>query len=239
MTTIILTRPKPSIPKAKEIYQQAGFNVFEASVFDIQTNASVKPEWLEFKTDVWVILSVNALEHALKIKPDLQPDSDTQVIAVGPAVEQAWQKQFNHPITHHPLMNSEGVIELLKTISPKSVKILTTSEGRNLIKAHCMNNSISYIQINSYVRIDIEIDTEGLSKLVADENRIVLTFTSSDILNKFMSQIPSRLLKKVLSQPIVVGAERIKKTAENLSFRKIFVAKSAATHDMAEAISNI
>lgn len=236
MTTVILTRPVPSIPAAKKAYEKIGFNVFEAPVFDIRTNMSVKPQWLDLKTDVWVVLSVNALDHALKIKPDLQPDENTQIIAVGPAVERAWKNNFNHPITHHPLMNSEGVIELLKEANPKSVKIITTADGRALIKAHCMKNCISYSQINTYVRLPLTVDVDALMLLLDSEKDIVLTATSSDILQTLVDQLPTQILTDILKTRLIVGAKRIEALAEKLGFIDVVLAPSPSDEAMAKAI---
>ncbi len=157
MTTVIVTRPNTSIAQTAAVYKQAGFDAFQAACFAIKTSDTVQPQWLTAPADIWIILSVHALQHALLIAPHLAPTKDTQVIAVGPAVEKAWQQHFDHAITSHPWMNSEGVIELLKQCKPSSVKILTTGDGRELIKRHCMNECISYAQINTYQRVPLTI----------------------------------------------------------------------------------
>jgi uroporphyrinogen-III synthase len=238
MTTAIITRPKSSIAQTTAVYNDAGVEVFKASCFAIKTSDSVQPQWLKMPADVWIILSVHALHHALRVAPDLAPTKDTQVIAVGPAVEKAWKKHFAHEITSHPLMNSEGVIELLKQLKPKSVKILTTGDGRDLIKRHCMQAHISYAQINTYQRIPLAIDQPGLLSLYENvkDNSVVLTATSSGILSYFMSQLSTELQTKILSQPIVVGAQRIAETADALGFDDIHLAASPSDEAMCEAV---
>ncbi len=237
MTTVILTRPVPAIQCAKEVYQKAGFTVFEAPVFDIKTNPSVKPQWLGLAADVWIILSVNALNHALKINPDLKPEKNTHVIAVGPAVKKAWSQQFDHPISHHPLMNSEGVVELMQEKKPKSVKILTTDGGRELIKTHCMRNSISYIQINCYIRVPLTIDLDGLRQLYKNNNDIILCATSSDILTEFTQQLPNDLLSQILATQLIVGAKRIAELAQEFGFSDIHLAASPKDEAMSVAVT--
>ncbi len=231
---VIVTRPLPIIEKSAEVYQAAGFKVQKKPCFDIQTNTSVQPQWLQLKADVWAILSVNALQHALQIKPGLQPDVDTQVVAVGPAVASAWRLHFEHPIKYHPLMNSEGVVELLQEYQPNSVKILTTANGREVIKKHCMNNGISYFQVNTYLRVPLLIESAPIEKLYREEHPVVLTATSSDILNCFVEQLGDELKTQVLSSPLLVGAQRIASLAENLGFTDIMTAKSPRDEDMLE-----
>ena len=240
MATIIITRPVPVIEITAEVYEKAGFEVFKMPIFDIQTNVSVNPEWLELSADIWVVLSVHALKHALQIHPALKPSSNTQVIAVGPAVADFWRKHFNHEITSHPWMNSEGVIELLKESKPTSVKILTTYGGREIIKSHCMQHCISFAQINTYKRIPMSIEIESLLKLYqCMDDRVILTVTSSGILNQFMSQLSTDLYSMVLSQPLVVGAKRIFDLAQELGFFDIHLASSPGDEAMCEAVSGI
>jgi|GEM_PF-1268234 len=241
MPTVIITRPLPTNPVTAVAYEKAGFEVFKAPVFDIETNRSVKPEWLSFSAQTWVILSVHALYHALDIHPDLKPCEKTQVIAVGPAVEKAWKTQFDHDITSHPWMNSEGVIELLKKIKPASVKILTTEGGRNLIKSHCMQQCISYAQINTYQRIPLNIDLLGLHDLYQNRtnNQVILTATSSGILQQFTSQLSTELYSIVKSQPVVVGAKRIADIAQELGFFDIHLAASPSDEAMCEVANTL
>lgn len=241
MTTAIITRPNTSIAQTTEVYSNAGFEVFQAPCFAIKTSGSVQTQWLKAPADVWIVLSVHALQHALLIVPDLMLDIDTRVIAVGPAVEKAWNEHFDHAITSHPWMNSEGVIELLKKSKPNSVKIFTTADGRDLIKRHCMQAHISYAQINTYQRIPLTIDQAELRALYehTTEKAVVLTATSSGILNEFMSQLSTDLQPKVLSQPVVVGAQRIAGLAEHLGFDDIHVATSPSDEDMCEAVVKV
>ena len=239
MTAVIITRPNASIGQTAEVYTQAGFDVFKAPCFAIKTSDSVQTQWLKAPADVWIVLSVHALHHALLIAPELMPAIDTRVIAVGPAVEKVWRKHFDHAITSHPWMNSEGVIELLKTSKPKSVKILTTGDGRELIKSHCMQQRISYAQINTYQRIPLTIDVSGLLDLYqsATDNPVILTATSSGILSQFMSQLPTDLHALVLSQPVVVGAQWIAAHAKEMGFVNIHLAASPSDQAMCAAVA--
>ncbi len=241
MTTAIITRPKSSIAQTTAVYNDAGVEVFKAPCFAIKTSDSVQPQWLKIPAEIWIVLSVHALQHALIIAPDLAPTKDTRVIAVGPAVEKAWNKHFAHEISSHALMNSEGVIELLKQLKPKSVKILTTGDGRDLIKRHCMQAHISYAQINTYQRIPLAIDQPGLLSLYDNDkdNSVVLTATSSGILSYFMTQLSTDLQAKVLSRPIVVGAQRIADLAEALGFDDIHLAASPSDEAMCEAVAGV
>ena len=236
MTTVILTRPVPALATAEETYAKAGLKVFRAPVFDIQTNTSVDPDWLRQPADMWVVLSVNALNHALKIDADLRPAVDTRVIAVGPAVAKAWKSHFGQVIEHHPLMNSEGVVELLQAYQPQNIQILTTGGGRELIRSHCMSRSISFRQINTYVRVPLQLDLEAIGQLYQQPGMVTLTATSSDILTAFVKQIPSELLTQVLSSPVVVGAERIAGLAKELGFAEVILASSPSDQAMAAAV---
>ncbi|VAW48306.1 hypothetical protein MNBD_GAMMA02-1822 [hydrothermal vent metagenome] len=238
MTTVIVTRPNTAIAQTAAVYSNAGFDVFQAACFAIKTSDSVQAQWLKAPVDVWVVLSVHALQHALLIAPDLMPEKETVVIAVGPAVEKAWRQHFNHAITSHPWMNSEGVIELLKETKPHAVKILTTGDGRELIKSHCMHEHISYAQINTYQRIPLPIDQHALQALYQNsaDNQIILTATSSGILAQFMGQLSTDLHAMVLSQPVVVAANRIAAYAKELGFVDIHVATNPSDEAMCEAL---
>ncbi len=188
-----------------------------------------------------MILSVHALNHALLLAADLKPSDNTRVVAVGPAVANAWKQHFEHSIEYHPLMNSEGVIELLKKIKPSSVKILTTGDGRDVIKRYCMQAHISYAQINSYQRIPLAIDQIEMQALYENETHkpVILTATSSGILSQFMLQLADELSAKVLAQPIVVGAQRIADLAKELGFGDIRLADSPSDEAMCEVVNKI
>ncbi len=241
MTTAILTRPDTSIALTAETYSKAGLNVFQAPCFTIKTNDTVQPQWLQTPAEIWVILSVHGLKHALIIAPELAPTKETSVIAIGPAVEKAWKKHFDHDITSHPLMNSEGVVELLKQAKPSSVKILTTGDGRDVIKSHCMQHCISYAQLNTYQRIPLSIDHQALLELYQKKSNdeVVLTATSSGILKQFMSLLSTELHSTVLSQPLVVGAQRIADLAQELGFINIHLAASPSDEAMCEVTKTL
>ncbi len=239
MTTVILTRPQTSLEQTAAVYQQAGFDVFLAPCFAIQTNPSVQGKWLQSHADVWVILSVNALEHALLIAPDWQPETNTPVIAVGPAVVKAWQQHFNHPIASHPQMNSEGVIELIQQLKPDSIKILTASSGRDLIKKYCMQQRISYSQINTYERVPLSLENSALNALLKNMDAVVLTATSVGILQHFMGQIDTLNAAQILDLPLVVASDRIKEAAQELGFTDIHVAANPSDGAMCEAVESV
>lgn len=241
MATVIITRPKPAMARAKAVYEGAGIQVFESPGFDITTNTSVKPEWLMTEADVMVVLSVHALHHALLIAPDLMPESNTRVIAVGPAVAKAWQSQFKQEIEYHPLQNSEGVVALLKQYQPQSIKILTTGDGRDLIRSYCMSQQISYTQVNTYDRIHLPVKVEALTQLYQNEapQSVVLTATSSGILEHFMSQLDDNLMQHVKNSPLVVGAQRIAEKARVLGFTKVILAESPSDESMCSALKQL
>ncbi len=237
MTAVIITRPQLSIKAAADTYKKAGFDVYASPCFTIETNHSIQPQWLHIEADVWVILSVHALNHALLLAADLKPSDNTRVVAVGPAVVNAWKQHFEHPIDYHPLMNSEGVIETLKQLKPQSVKILTTLGGRDLIKTHCMAERISYSQINTYIRKEMPIDQVGLHALYDDcKKSSVLTATSSGILLYFMSQLSNSLQAQVSSHPVVVGAQRIADLANEMGFKNIHLAANPSDQAMCDAV---
>ncbi len=138
-------------------------------------------------------------------------------------------------------MNSEGVIELLQQLKPNSVKIITTGDGRDLIKRYCMQAHISYAQINSYQRIPLAIDQIEMQALYENETHkpVILTATSSGILSQFMLQLADELTAKVLAQPIVVGAQRIADLAKELGFGDIRLADSPSDEAMCEVVNKI
>jgi len=239
MVAVILTRPQGSVEQTAAVYQQAGFDVFLAPCFDIQTNSSVQTKWLHTPADVWVILSVHALQHALLIDPDLCPETHTKVIAVGPAVVNAWQQHFNHPIHSHPNMNSEGVIELIKQENPRAVKILTTGGGRDLLRSYCMQQRISYSQINTYERRPLVIENKAVNKLFQQAKPPVLTATSVGILQHFMSQLDADNAAKIKTSPLVAGSQRIQQAAQDMGFNHIHVAEDPSDVAMCEAVQSL
>lgn len=240
MATVIVTRPEPALVNAAAVYQAAGLDVFKAPCFAITTNDAVQAQWLTAKSEVWIILSVHALHHALLLAPDLKPEVNTRVIAVGPAVAKAWQHAFNHPIESHPLMNSEGVLKLLTAQPPTSIKILTANQGRDAIKSYAMDHQISYTQINTYQRTPLDLDATGL--LAVYENSapkvVILTATSCGILRQFESQLTAEIKPMVLAQPLVVGATRIADLARELGFNDVHVAANPGDSAMCEAVIN-
>ena len=238
MATAILTRPVNRIGQTAEVYQAAGIEVLQAPVFDIRPNTMVRPEWLLMPAETWVILSVHALHCARQLAPTFKPAENTRVIAVGPAVARAWKQCFDHPIEHHRLMNSEGVIALLKEHAGQSVKILTNRDGRGLVKQHCMAAGVSYQQINVYERHRCSLDVQALDLLYSTAAP-VLTATSADILQVFVAQLSQQTLLLAQQSPLVVGAKRIATVAEQLGFQQVILADSPADAAMCAAVQCI
>lgn len=238
MTTVAVTRPKPAVDNSATVYREAGFDTLLAPCFDVVTNPSVRPDWLQIPADVWIILSVHALQHALLIDPAWHPPKQVRVIAVGPAVVKAWQAQFGHPIESHPMMNSEGVIELLRQDPPQSVKILTTHGGRETIRSHCLGQAISYHQINSYHLQPLAVDFTAVFTLTAGGEAVVLTATSVGILQQLHASIPQSQRSVVCSWPLVVGSMRIAQAAEQLGFTAVHTAASPRDADMCQAVAS-
>ncbi len=238
MKTVIITRPQHQIESSRRVYEASGLAVFSAPCFELQSNPMVEPDWLHLPADVWVILSVPALQHALLLAPSWQPPATARVIGVGPAVEQAWEAHFTQPIETHPLMNSEGVIALLQNPQPASVNILTTGAGRSLLKTHCLSAGISYTQINTYVRHPLALDVVGLRALYASEPP-VLTATSVGILHQLMAQLDGALKDQVKASPLVVGAPRIADAAAELGFTQVFCADNPSDEAMCSQVVKI
>ncbi|WP_223787317.1 uroporphyrinogen-III synthase [Marinicella meishanensis] len=236
MTTVIITRPQPVVAQAAAVYQAAGLQAVQAPCFDVVTNPSVRAEWLRLPADVWVILSVHAMTHALQLAPDWQPPAATRVIAVGPAVVQAWQQRFSHPIDCHPAMNSEGVIELLQAAQPQSVKILTTLGGREAIRQHCMADAISYHQVNTYLLAPLPVEAALRPAFDDPSNAPVLTATSVGILQQLQASLSESLWAMVLTWPLVVGSKRIAQAAEQMGFSVIKQAASPRDAHMCQAV---
>jgi uroporphyrinogen-III synthase len=238
MPTIILTRPENSIRATAGVYRAAGLVVYLAPAYSIRPNPGIRADWLRAPADAWLILSVHALEGALSVLPDWQPDANTRVIAVGPAVVRAWQERFSHPVEQHPLMNSEGVIKLLEQQPPDSVKILTNRDGRGLIRHHCMQAGISYQQLHVYQRILLPVEVDQWQALYSTAE-VILTATSGGILQDLVGQLDDSLKSQVLAAPLVVGAERIAEVAEGLGFTAITVADNPTDQAMCAAVRRL
>lgn len=229
--TIIITRPKPAIAEAQKVYANAGFETLAMPCFDVVTNPSIQPHWLNQSADVCVFLSVHALVHTVRINPEWQPSVSSQVIAIGPAVERAWQRHFDSPIQTHPWTNSEGVIELLKLRQPNSIQIFTTQGGRDLIQSHCMHQQISYTQFNTYLRVPLALDVAALER-ACDQGEVVMTATSAGVLQHLKSQVPAYLFERLFEQKLVVGSERIAMRAKSMGFEQVLVAANASDSAM-------
>ncbi len=241
MATVVITRPDTAIAAATAVYKKAGFDVFTAPCFAIQTNPTVQPQWLKTEAEVWLVLSVYALKHALLIAPDLKPNKNTRVIAVGPAVEQLWRQCFAHPVESHPGMNSEGVIELLQKYRPRSVKIMTADGGRRMIQAHCMQQQISYTQINTYQRIALDVDVKGITDLLVDQSAmpVVLTVTSGGILQQFKRQMSAELKAQLSQLQVLVAAPRLATMAMKLGFENVHTADDPSDLTMCAAVKQL
>ncbi len=241
MTTVIVTRPQARIESTTAVYLAAGLEVFKAPCFATRNNEAVDVRWLDSPADALVILSVPALEHATALAPKWQPQKNIRVIAVGPAVAKVWRQHFEHAIESHPLMNSEGVIQLLKKYQPQAINILTVDSGRDLIKRFCLSERISYTQINTYLREPLRIDLGGLAELYQDgkQDSPILTATSSGILKHFLSQLTAEIRVSVLSAPLVVGAKRIAQFAESIGFNQVHVANETSDAAMCERVLSL
>ncbi len=234
MTTIILTRPDHRIKEAEELYQAANLATLAMPCFAVQTNTEVGPEELAMaeRTPLLMILNSNAIKHALLLKPDFTLSLQTMVIGVGTGVADYWQRHFDQPILTPVSQDSAGLIALLEHHQPSELVILTADGGLDLVRRYCIEQQIHYRQINTYQRVSLPINFAPLEKLLATEEKVVLTMTSGLILHNFWKQCPQQLKPLLQIQPMVCGAERITRIAKDLGFQFVVTADSPGNEEM-------
>ncbi len=235
---LILTRPRSKMAQALAEYQAHGWSCVEAPCIDTITTPGLKAEWLTSaqQAPCLVVLSSHALQHALKIKPDFRVEDPSRVIAVGPAVKQAWHDAFGQSITDAG-GDSEAVIEVITQRQVARLCVLTAAGGRELIKSHALKNRISYQQINCYQRIGLPLDVQ-LWRTTLQQGDVVLTATSGQIIQHIKQKLPDDLWLSLTKQAVVVPSKRLVSVARQAGFTDVVLAADASNPSMLAAIEN-
>lgn len=237
MTTVIITRPKSKQKDALKTFKSNGFDVFSAPCFDATPNTNIKTEWLSQATqsDVLIILNSHAIDAVLKKNPDFSVSQQTRVIGIGEAVAVHWQKHFNHPIIQAG-GNSESVIAHLEQIKPNNTTVLTSSGGREIIKAYALEKRIHFVQLNCYTKRHLVLDLAAWQTILNNQADLILTANSGQLLLHIQNQLPDDLWQKILATPLITGAPRISEVAKKLGFIEIQTANSPSNQDMLQAL---
>lgn len=235
---LILTRPRSKMAQAMADYQAKGWSCIEAPCIDTITTPGLKPEWLASaeQAPCLVVLSSHAIHHARQIKPDFRVSHPERVIAVGPAVQQAWQQTFGQTIIDAG-GDSEAVIALLEQRDVRRLTVLTAAGGRELIKSHALKHRIDYHQINCYQRIRLALDVQQWQQAL-HQGDVILTATSGQIIHHIKQQLPDDLWQSLLSQAVVVPSKRVASVAAQTGFTDVVLAEAASNQAMIHAIEN-
>ena len=124
----------------------------------------------------------------------------------------------------------------MKQWQPDNITILTAAGGRELIKAHALENRINCVQLNCYIKQALLLDIPAW-QAVLKQDKAILTANSGQLLHHIKSQLPDILWQQLSEKPLITAAPRISKMAAQLGFVDIQTAQSPSNQDMLTAVN--
>lgn len=218
--TLLNTRPRHQAAGLTAKLQNLGVEVLSCPTLQIETQPL---ELQDFKADVWVFVSRNAVEHfAIQLSNEHQAWwRDKTLVAVGKATaqaikEQGWQNLQAIPKTY----DSEGMLALKVFAQPQglNVAIVRGNGGRELL-ADTLKKAGAHVEFYEvYRRQAAQFCYQAWSRLQQADYPVIL-FTSATSLFALWQRLNQADQAWCLQQPLIVFSERIAQSARQLGFQ--------------------
>lgn len=241
---IIITRPKHQAQDLADYVESLQGKAILLPMIDIQS-MSIDSTMINTvkKADLVIISSQNAVWFA----PDdlIEALMLLPIITIGPSTTKALNdKEISVLFTAPKGSQSETLLEAKclqsAAVKNKSIVILTGKGGRDLIATILQTRGASVTNINVYQQVPIEHDFNvPIQEWQHSGKQTCFIFTSLNILDNFITQIPKQYLTWICSQPIIVVSPRIELHAKKCGFQHIFNAKGADLQSLAVAMDSI
>lgn len=232
---VLVTRPRPQGEELCAEIRAAGGEAIYFPVIDIkpakdtvtfekQISGLNEYDWVIFVSPRAVFHSVVEIKKQWPVLPEKM-----KIAAIGAMTAEALHEAgLSAAIYPEEEWNSEGLLELpeFKEVKDKKIAIVCGESGRDLLQNELTARGASVTRIVSYQR--------ALPKREAVKQDFdIVVCTSVECIDNYKTLFGST------NKPLVIVSERLKKHAEGVGFKKIFLAKNASTRAIVDELTKL
>lgn len=232
---VLNTRPQHQSKKLTQLIEEAGGNVFQLPIIEIQPVLFQPPKTDDF--DTVIFLSANAVHYFFKQNDFLF--SKSKIIAIGSATQQALiDKGFYHTLCPDHF-SSEGLLKmpLLQKIKNQKIMIISGKNPKPLLSITLTERGAQVKNIFCYQRKPVLYNMEIIFPDFLKNNIDCVISTSTEGLNALLNLFQKTEHRQwLLSKTVCVISDEMKKIAVDAGFKLIVQANNATDEAIFEKI---
>jgi uroporphyrinogen-III synthase len=228
---VLVTRPHPAGRQLCALIERHGGAAlifptiaFESVPASISTLSS--PDWFIFSSPQAVVEGVPVIQRAGL------DCSHISFAAVGEGTANRLAAALPvHPIYPETTWDSEGLLALpaLQDVQNKQIVLVRGEGGRDLLETTLLARGAKVSSLIVYRRVMPKVDVGPVAQLFQSHAIQVVVVTSGDGLRYFKQLLEPVAWEAVRAVPLIVVNDRGKKLAEDLGFRRIWIAGKASS----------
>ncbi|MCK9394977.1 MAG: uroporphyrinogen-III synthase [Methylobacter sp.] len=230
---VLVTRPEHQAENLSRLIEQRGGIAVRFPTLEIvaRDDVRIKPTLANLDKFQWVVfISANAVNFALKANSGKIPRTKSaRFAAVGQATAQA-MKMAGLPVDLVPEhgYNSEALLMMpqLQQVEGQNCLIIRGEGGREQLATALRSRGAEVDYLEVYKRITPRIDSSPVVALLARRRLDAITVTSAEALQNLSLMLGEKNNKLLLSIPLVVVSDRIRRQAFDMGFNRITVTDS-------------
>ncbi len=239
---ILVTRPNHQADKLCELIEQQGWNAIRFPTLEIIAldNGKIRQQIERISQYQWLIfISVNAVNFALSANDGkIEQFKQSSIAAVGKSTKKALHS-IGLPLVLIPdsNFNTEGLLATkeMNNIRDLACLIVRGKGGRETLADSLRQRGATVDYIEVYKRTKPVYNKLEMAKMLQLDRLDIITITSGDALKNLLEIIAEEMRDKLVSTPLIVISNRIKKLAEQNGFKHIVVTKRLGDAAIIEA----
>ncbi len=243
---ILVTRPVHQANHLCQLIEDRGWNAVRFPTLSIEPMSSItmSEQLASLNRYDWVIfVSANAVNFALKgNNGTIARLKQVSIAAVGRATARALEA-FGLTVDLLPEagFNSEALLAspAMQQVLGLNVLIMRGLGGRELLAEELGKRGACVDYCELYKRVMPECSCDDVIALLESNSLHAITLTSGEALQNLVLMIHSHWHEQLLSVPLVVISERIKKQAETMGFEKIVVTAGMGDTVVVETLTRL
>ncbi len=134
--------------------------------------------------------------------------------------------------------DSEGLLDspALAAVAGRHIVIWIAPGGRDLIAQRLRERGAEVRSIAVYQRVNREPEPAALQQLRANISQLWLTATSAALVARLAHSLRAHGLIELLRRPLIVASERIARSAADLGFERVHIARGASPEALLGAL---
>ena len=244
--TILVTRPHPAGAELCDLIELHGGHAihlptitFESLINEKNFIDSIR---LIGQQNCLIFISPQAVYASISVLrrewPDLPPY--VKLAAIGGGTAKALL-HAGYQATIQPKENwgSEEFLALpeFQSLIKQKIAIIRGEDGRELLEQTLTARGAHVLSILAYRRVLPKINIKSSQMLLKQNTIDTMIITSGEGIRNLMKMIEQTLHPFLLTIPLIVVSERIKKLAHDLGFQTIWVARNASHHAILEFLA--